>query len=321
MYYPTNVGELSQNQMSNLLCGKGVRVKKGNSNVIHLTAQQIKKLDRAGKKGKAVTINFDPYQVMQHKNGGGVGKSLKNFGKNVKKNLGNTFDKEFERNLMSGLKVAGKHAIEQGIPIATTLASMALGDSTGMSGAMLGNVASQYASDAYEQKVGNGLFKSLHKAGIPIKKKQVMRVLKDTASATADISSQIAGNAIATYTGNPALGQQFAEASNNVAQSAIRGNLRQGLAEAKKMTNEGARRFAIEAVDDVIDRNLSGNERRVAQNLLANKYGSASDLIYDMSNMNTGTGIKLKKNVGRPRKKKGGSLYPAGYYGGALGPA
>lgn len=335
MYYPTKVSELSENQMKNLLSGRGVRVKSGNSHILHLSEQQLKKLERASKKGKGLTINFDPFQAMQHKQlkqGGALGKAFKNLGKatkqdfgklssSAKKELGKTFNKELGRDVVSGLKVAGLHAIEQGIPAVASLSSMALGDPTGMSGAMLGNIASQYASDAYQKDVmGKGLFKTLHKAGIPLKKKALIRGLKDTASVSASIGSQLAGQAVGMYTGNPMLGQKFAEMSNNVAQSAIQGNLKQGLREAGKMTKNEATRFAVEAVDDVIDRNLTGNEKRLAQNLLANKYGSASDLIYDMSNMYTGTGMKLKRSRGRP-KKQGGALYPAGYKGGALGPA
>ncbi len=50
MYYPVKVGKLSENQQRNLIKGRGVRVKKGVDNVLHLSEQQIKKLERAAKK-------------------------------------------------------------------------------------------------------------------------------------------------------------------------------------------------------------------------------------------------------------------------------
>jgi len=190
---------------------------------------------------------------------------------------------------------------------------MALGDPTGMSGAAFGNVGAQYASDAYRKKVmGEGLFKTLSKAGI--KKKDVMSGLKQAGKVAAKVGSQVAGQAITAYTGNPMLGQQFTQMTDRVSQNAIDGNLKKGLKQAGAMTRDMAERFAIETVDDNIDKYLSGNEKKLAQNLLARQYPNASDLIYDMSEMYTGTkggqGMKLKRKPGRPRKR-GGALYPA----------
>ena len=299
MYYPTKVGKLSDNQMKNLISGRGVRVKQGTENILNLSREQIKKLERAAKKGAGVTLVLDPYQASQHMQGGAIG------------------SKKIGRKIVSGLKVAGRHAIEQGIPIAFTLGSMAAGDPTGLSGAAAGNVVAEYASDAYQkdvEKKGKGLFKKLHKAGINVKRGQVIKELKGAASVAATIGSQMAGQAVTTYTGNPELGQKFSEISNSAAQTAINsGNLKKGLKDAQRMTKNEAVRFAVEAVDDQIDKRLSGNQKRLAENLLANKYGSARDLVFDMSEMYTGTGMKIKKKVGRPRKTHGGALYPAGH--------
>lgn len=347
MYIPTRVQKLSDNQVNRLISGQGVRLNKGMGDVIYLSDQQIKKLERANKKGKGVTINFDPYQASQHrtlKQGGALGKAFKNLGRAVKqdvgsvgrtikqdvgstvgksrRNLGKVFNKELGRDIVSGLEIAGQHAIEQGIPAAFSLGSMALGDPTGMSGAMLGNIASQYASDAYQKKIGNGLFKALHKAGIKNPKQKLFGALKDTAKNAAKMGSQVAGQAISQYTGNSQLGAQFSQMADTVAENAIEGNLKKGLKQAGKMGKEEAKRFAVEAVDDVIDRNLSGNQKAMAQNLLVGKFPNASDLVYDMADMYTGTNFKGRgmKTRGRPRKH-GGALYPAGYKGGALGPA
>jgi len=302
MYHPVKVGKLSENQVKNLISGRGVRVRSGVDNILHLSEQQIKKLERATKKGAGFTLQLDPFQASQHrqlKQGGALG------------------GKKLGRKVVGGLKVVGRHAIEQGIPAAFTLASMAAGDPTGMSGAAAGNIAAEYASDAYERDVmkGKGLFKKLHKAGINVKRGEVIKELKGAASVAATIGSQMAGQAVATYTGNPALGQKFSEISNSAAQTAINsGNLKKGLTQAGRMTQNEAIRFAVESVDDQIDKRLSGNEKRLAENLLANRYGSARDLVYDMSEMYTGTGMKIKKKVGRPRKSRtGGALYPAGH--------
>lgn len=332
MYYPAKVKKLSDNQVNRLIAGHGVRVSKGQGDTIYLSEPQLKKLNKAHLKGKGLTVNFDPYQATQHrtlKQGGALGKAFKNLGKAVRKDagqfgrevgqiskstgkqLGKTFNKELGQELLNGLEIAGLHAIEQGLPIATTLGSMALGDPTGLSGAAFGNIGAQYASDAYKRDVmGKGFFKTLHKVGI--KKKDFMGGLKKTASMAAKLGSQAAGEAITSYTGNPMLGQQFSQMSDKVAENAIKGNLKKGLKQAGNMSLEMAERFGVEAIDDTIDNYLSGNEKKLAQNLLARKYPNSSDLIYDMSDMYTGTkgGMGMKKR-GRPKKRTGGALYPA----------
>jgi hypothetical protein len=86
-----------------------------------------------------------------------VGKAFKNLGKDLRREVVNpSVNALSSKQAMDVYKQIGKHAIEQGIPIATALASMAMGDPTGMSGAMVGNVAQEYASKAYEKKVGSG---------------------------------------------------------------------------------------------------------------------------------------------------------------------
>ncbi len=323
MYYPTKIKKLSDNQVNRLISGSGVRINQGQGDVIYLTEQQIKKLNRGVKSGKGITVNFDPYQQQQHrqlKNGGSLGSMLKNVGRTTKKTLGKTFDKDFKQDTIQGLKVVGRHAIEQGIPSLLSVGSMALGDPTGMSGAMLGNVVSEYGSKAYQKKVeGKGLFRALHKAGIKNPKKKLVSGLKNVGRVATMVGSQVVGEALGEYTGDKEFGDKFTRLSNNFGQSAINGNLRDNLRESGKMVKEKALNFAVEAVDDYIDQNLTGNLKRVAQDSLAGKYPQASDFIYDVSDIYTGTNktggkIGLKKKVGRPRKnKKGGALYPAGY--------
>jgi hypothetical protein len=69
MYEVVSVGKLSETQKSKLRNGHPVRVKKGSCNNLSLTHEQIKKLESAAKKGKAVTITLDPYQVESHGSG------------------------------------------------------------------------------------------------------------------------------------------------------------------------------------------------------------------------------------------------------------
>ena len=69
MYEAYSVGKLSETQKSKLRNGHPVRVKKGSGNKLNLTPEQIKKLESASKKGKAVTITLHPEQAEKHGSG------------------------------------------------------------------------------------------------------------------------------------------------------------------------------------------------------------------------------------------------------------
>jgi len=69
MYEVVSVGKLSETQKSKLRNGKSARVKKGSGNKLSLTPEQIKKLESAAKKGKAVTITLHPEQAEKHGSG------------------------------------------------------------------------------------------------------------------------------------------------------------------------------------------------------------------------------------------------------------
>jgi hypothetical protein len=69
MYEVVSVGKLSETQKSKLRNGHPVRVKKGSGNKLSLTHDQIKKLESAAKKGKAITITLHPEQAEKHGSG------------------------------------------------------------------------------------------------------------------------------------------------------------------------------------------------------------------------------------------------------------
>ena len=81
MYHEVGIQKLSDNQLSKLRNGHPVRVKLGNTHKISLSIQQLKKLQKAHKKGSASTITFDPYQLQQHGSGvfGDIAKKAKAF--------------------------------------------------------------------------------------------------------------------------------------------------------------------------------------------------------------------------------------------------
>lgn len=63
MYYPIEIGKLSKVQKVNLLKGKNVRIKKGTSETIYLTEQQINKLERNHRLGKRYTVKLTQDQI------------------------------------------------------------------------------------------------------------------------------------------------------------------------------------------------------------------------------------------------------------------
>ncbi len=70
MYHSTSVQKLSESQKSKLRNGHPVRIKVGSGgNTLHLTDQQIKKLQSGHKKGAAYTITVHPEQAEKHGSG------------------------------------------------------------------------------------------------------------------------------------------------------------------------------------------------------------------------------------------------------------
>ena len=81
-YKEITVSRLSDNQKRNLIKGKGVRVKHGQGETIHVSKDQYKKIMNAHKKNKAHTLTFDPCQQEIH--GGSIGSWFRKAGKTIK---------------------------------------------------------------------------------------------------------------------------------------------------------------------------------------------------------------------------------------------
>ncbi len=72
MYHSTGVQKLSETQKSKLRNGHPVRIKKGSGNHLHLTDDQIKKLEVASRKEEAYTLKMHQEQSTKHKTGEGL---------------------------------------------------------------------------------------------------------------------------------------------------------------------------------------------------------------------------------------------------------
>jgi hypothetical protein len=85
MYHQVGLHALSNPQISKLLSGKPVRVRHGTHHKASLSTEHVKKLHRASMKGKAVTLQLDPYccQMNEHMRGTGFFDTLKSIAKVV----------------------------------------------------------------------------------------------------------------------------------------------------------------------------------------------------------------------------------------------
>ena len=357
MYVPHQI-HLSPSQAQKLLSGGAINIPlrqmgsdKG-SEVVLLKAPNAKKLLSGFKKNKGVRIMMSPDEIeatMMKGSGVNIGKAFKKLGRDIKSGAKKAL-KEIDREVISPAEKAliskdamnvykqiGKHAIEEGIPVATTLASMALGDPTGMSGAVVGNVASKYASDAYSNKTGagvmdakkkymavirsmrgmseaekmkikgSGFFQTLKKF-TGVGKKQFLGESKKIGKNAINVGASAIGTAIGAYTGNPAVGAMLSntlgKAGNSMVDSIQPSKGKLGVKfdprAGLRSLKDDAKMYAVEALDRQIDK-LPAEYRGVAQDALAGKYPDAQSLIYD-----TGSSFDLSKmGLGMRRVKKG----------------
>lgn len=333
---------VSPAQMRKLKSGGAITMKSMNfvddaPNRLRVMPNTARRIQTAMKKDKGVRIALKPEEdIVAMTEGGAI--SLKSIGRTLRKtakkarrvatNLYEDASPEVERmynvvapEVAKGAKVVkrgfNKTIVDSGVgkeiaknliragtdvilPGALGAASMALGDPTGMSGQVIGNVAGNYIKGAAE-KGGYGLFKTLNKVGI--KKKSVVKLGKKVGKVAVRLGAKAAGEAISAFTGNPLAGAAFEEIAVAGADKAIdSGSASKGFKTAGKRAATRAKMVAVEAVDDYIDKNLTGAEKRVAQKALAGKFPSASDLVYDDDGETgfSGMGMML------PRRTRGG---------------
>jgi len=82
-YQQASIAPLTPSQISKALKGLPVRVSVGDHHQVELSQEQLKKLSRAGLKGKASTITLDPFQIQNHMHLLGAGQLKKNIRQNA----------------------------------------------------------------------------------------------------------------------------------------------------------------------------------------------------------------------------------------------
>ena len=112
---------------------------------------------------------------------------------------------------------------------------------------------------------------------------------------------------LTAYTGNPAAGIAFEKVATTAGNRAIESS---SVKKTVQSLGPEARQLGIELVDDYVDNNFSGNEKRVLESALAGKYPNAKELIYDYGNSKLEElnypSANIMSGYGIPRRVKGG---------------
>jgi len=110
-----------------------------------------------GKRPKKGSPEMKEYMAQLRARKGGklnIGKAFKHLGHEIQNEVIKPLS---SKKAISVYKDIGKQVIQHGIPTITSGLSMLAGDPTGISGATMGGVASDYLTDAYTKAVGKGL--------------------------------------------------------------------------------------------------------------------------------------------------------------------
>jgi len=203
-------------------------------------------------------------------------------------------------------KQMAKDLIDIGATMVLPAATGVLGEALlpGPLGAALGSttgaIAGKYISEAAERK-GYGMYKKLSKVGISKK------MVKSAGKALLKEAAKVGGDALTAYTGNPMAGAAFEKVAVTAGNKAIDTS---SVKKTVKSLGPEAKQLGIELVDDYVDNNFSGNEKRVLESALAGKYPNAKELIYDYGNskleeLNYPTS-NVMMGYGIPRRVRGG---------------
>jgi hypothetical protein len=177
MYHEIGIERLSPTQISKLLNGHRVRVKHGAGHKIHASQEQHKKIVSAHHKGKAHTLQFDPFQIAQHQHLRGHGEGMTGGAtyaqrlarrtSNTFKPVGQAFQKlahEASPYIHQGIKALEPYARQAGEQISHELMN------AGRQGLQhAGRVGSQLISDYASQALGSTMGQGVRHRGRPRK--------------------------------------------------------------------------------------------------------------------------------------------------------
>lgn len=291
-------------QLKKLLSGGAITLKPGQigegPHLLSVMPNTARRIQTAMRKGKGVRVSLKKGETIG-------GSAVSDFFNKAGNTLKNTFTPELGKDI-------ARAAIDVGTSTVLPAAGAALGSVAGnpflgeVAGAAAGTALNQFAATkGYglktksksvvlrkygSDKQGKGVFKTLSKIGIS--KNQVINTAKEVGKVAVRVGAKVAGEAVSAYTGNPMAGAAFEKIAVAGADRLIdSGSVKKGLESAGSSAKTVAKDIAVEAVDDYIDKNMSGPQKKIAQKVLAKKYPSSKDLIYDIA--------EAKYNVAKAR--------------------
>ena len=327
------VSGISKPQMRKLMKGGAINVKPHNivspddaPYRITIGRGKAKKMMGSFGKGKGYRLAVMPNEEVMMIEGGKVkssaeiNRAIRKTGKKaVKGYMGGGEDANDGTNYVAGVTKRGfnRKLVDSGVgkdiasnlidvganillPAALGGLSMVAGDPTGISGNVVGSIAGKYIDEAAARK-GYGLYKKLSKVGISKK------MVKSAGKALLKEAAKAGGEALTAYTGNPAAGIAFEKVATTAGNRAIESS---SVKKTVQSLGPEARQLGIELVDDYVDNNFSGNEKRVLESALAGKYPNAKELIYDYGNSKLEElnypSANIMSGYGIPRRVRGG---------------
>lgn len=307
---------ISPSQLRKLKTGGAITLKPSQMNIdgavhqLKLMPQTFRRMNTGIRKQKGVRVALKPEEdIVAMTEGGAI--SLKSIGKTLGK-VGKTIKKGFDKEIVdSGVgKEIAKSLIRGStqvlLPAATSGLSMMMGDPTGTSGAFVGNIAGDKLQKLAEKR-GYGVFKALSKVGIS--KRSLINSAKAVGKEAVAVGAKAVGEAITAYTGNPIAGSAFESVATSGGNKLIdSGSVKKSVKTAGKSAKKIVKDIAVEAVDDIVDKQFSGAEKKVAEKALAGAYPSAKDLVYDYADIKS---TNIFSGYGMPRRTRGGLRYGA----------
>jgi len=273
MYHKASISPLSSTQISKILNGHSVRVSAGNGHDIELSKEQFKKLAKAQKTGKGMTLTMDPFQMQNHQYLRGSG-NLKRTARGSAKRLIISATDRAVRAIGGNITATAK---DSGKAVITASGDRAVRAIEG-SGVNRLNKANRW-----EQFANSTVRDGIDTAG------KAARVYYDSSNPMAQMGFGFGGNITATAKDS---GKAVITASGDRAVRAIEGSGVNRLNKANRWEQ-----FANSTLRDGID--TAGKAARV--------YYDSTNPMAQM-----GFGLRKRKAPKRRRSKSGGALYPAG---------
>ena len=274
MYHKASIAPLSSTQISKILNGHSVRISAGNGHDIELSKEQLKKFAKAHKSGKGMTLTMDPFQMQNHQYLRGSGNVKKTAKGNAKRLITSATDRAIRALEGSGVGGNIKAVSKDNAKRLITSATDRAIRALDGSGVNRLNKANRWESFA-NSTIRDGI----DTAG------KAARVYYDSTNPLAQMGLGIGGNLKAVSKDNA---KRLITSATDRAIRALDGS---GVNRLKKAGNW--EQFANATIRDGID-----------------TAGKAARVYYDSTDPMAQMGFGLRRR--RPRRKRGGALYPAG---------